>query len=258
MRAYSRVLTRLVALTALLVCIPVGASGHKAKQSRPITQQQADDILNELKQIRLLLEKIEKDNALRTAAKSAADEHVKVRIDDGYFLGHTDAPLTLVEFADYQCPFCRHFHATTFPELRRNYIETGKLRYVALDLPLDFHRDASKAAVSALCAGEQYKFWEMRDLLLSSVSNLTQDAILSYAQQLQLDLPVFRTCVESDKYLPKIKRDRTQADSVGISGTPTFVLGKTAKGEIEGVRIIGAVPYSEFDVKIKQLLSDTR
>lgn len=170
-------------------------------------------------------------------------------------MGKDDAPLTLVEFADYQCPYCRKFHLDTLPELRKNYIDTGKLRFVAMDLPLDRHRNATRAAVSALCAGEQHKFWEMRDALIVHASNLAEDAIVGYAQQLDLDTSQLKTCVSSPRYLPKIYRDVAQAETVGLFGTPSFVLGKTTKSEIVGVAIEGAPPYEELDSVLKQLLS---
>ena len=188
-------------------------------------------------------------------AQNPSERLVRIRVDEAYSLGKDDAPLTLVEFADYQCPYCREFHIDTLPALRKNYIDTGELRFVAMDLPLDRHRDATRAAVSALCAGEQHKFWEMRDTLILHAGNLAEDAIVGYAQKLELDTRQMKTCVTSRRYLPKIYRDIMQAEAAGIYGTPSFVLGKTARSAIAGIAIEGAPPYAELDSILKQLLS---
>lgn len=180
---------------------------------------------------------------------------VRIRVDQAYFLGKDDAPLTLVEFADYQCPYCRKFHIDILPELRKNYIDTGKLRFVAMDLPLGRHENATRAAVSALCAGEQHKFWEMRDALIVHADNLGEDAIVGYAQKLELDASQMRSCVTSPRYLPTIYRDIMQAEAAGIYATPSFVLGKTGKGEIVGFAIEGAPPYPQLDLILKRLLA---
>jgi len=192
-----------------------------------------------------------------SGAQKFPERLVRVRVDEAYSLGKDDAPLTLVEFADYQCPYCRKFHFDTLPELRKNYIDTGRLRFVAMDLPLDRHTYATPAAVAALCAGEQHKFWEMRDTLITHASNLAEDAIVGYAEKLGLDSSEMRTCVASPRYLPKIYRDIMQAEVAGIYGTPSFVLGKTSKNEIVGIAIEGALPYTELDSELKQLLSAT-
>jgi protein-disulfide isomerase len=161
-----------------------------------------------------LLEKIENELATSDAAPST-QERAEVNIGDGYAMGHKDAPVTSVEFADYQCPFCKHFHDTAFQELRRNYIDTGKLRFIALDLPLGAHTDAKRAAVAALCAGEQYKFWEMHDLLVTHADKLEEESILDYAKDLELDTGLVKACLASDRYASKIKSDISTGRGVG-------------------------------------------
>jgi len=188
-------------------------------------------------------------------AQNPRQRLVSIRVDQAYYLGKDDAPLTMVEFADYQCPYCRKFHIDTLPELRKNYIDTGKLRFVAMDLPLGRHENAAKAAVAALCAGEQHKFWEMRDTLIMHASNLAEDAIVGYAQKLELDTTEMQTCVASPRYLPQIYSDVVQAERAGIFATPSFVLGKTSKDEIVGIAMEGAPPYAGFEFILKRLLA---
>ncbi len=254
MKACPGVLAAAVAMIALTVLTPRSAPGQKVTKDRRITLQQPDEILSEAKRIRVLSEKMEKGSALRGAGSLATEEHVKVRIAEGYSIGAKDAPVTLVEFADYECPFCKQFHTTTFHQLRENYVDTGKLRFVALDLPLIIHGSAMKAAEAALCAGEQSKFWEMRDLLLTNRTNLTEDTMLSFALKLQLDFGPFQTCLRSGRYITRINAEIAEADSAGIAATPSFVLGKTAEGQTEGIKIVGTPAYYELDSKIKELL----
>ncbi len=107
-----------------------------------------------------------------------------------YAIGQENAPLTMVEFTDYQCPFCRRFESETFAQLKKNYIDTGKVRFVSRDLPLEFHPNAPRAAIAVRCAGEQHKFWEMHDAIMQdTATDLGPDAILKYAQKVSLDIP---------------------------------------------------------------------
>jgi protein-disulfide isomerase len=139
-------------LALLAVGTPIGAKDKE----EGITKQQADEILNELRQIRELLEK------QTGAAPQQAGEQItkaKVSTEGAYSIGSKDAPLTMVEFTDFQCPFCERFHTSTFADLKRDYIDTGKLRFVSRDLPLDFHPNAMQAAEAGRCAGEQGQYW---------------------------------------------------------------------------------------------------
>ena len=168
-------------------------------------------------------------------------------------LGRKDAPLTLVEFSDYQCPFCRAFHTGAFEQIKKEWIDTGKLRLISWDLPLEFHSNAAKAAQAAHCAGEQNKFWEMRNLLIANAAQLEADAILGYARQVpQLDVERFKACIGSNKYSAEIKKAADAANAQGISGTPSFLLGKTNGDQLDGTVIVGAQPYAAFEAQLKQ------
>src|SRR5437588_8538267 len=138
-------------LTALglvgMLSAPVHAEG--------ITGEQADAILNELRQIRLLLEKQRTTAPQAVAPSPSTPERVRLSLNGQHALGAPDAPLTVVEFTDYQCPFCNQFHRLTFPELKKTYIETGKIRFISRDLPLEFHRNALRAGRHARCGGGQ-------------------------------------------------------------------------------------------------------
>ena len=187
---------------------------------------------------------------------SRQDQRVSLPLGDTYAIGNKDAPVTLVEFTDYQCPFCSRFHKNTFSQIKKNFVDTGKVRFISRDLPLPFHKNAFKAASASRCAGEQDKYWEARDLLGSNPKNLSDQDLSNYARKLNLDTEQFETCIASNKYETEIKRDISEANQAGINGTPGFVLGKTPKdGTMKGVKISGAQPYSSFAARINKLLA---
>ena len=172
----------------------------------------------------------------------------------GFSIGRDDAPLVLVEYTDYQCPFCQRFHNDSFAQIKTNYVDTGQLRYVSRDFPLSFHENAQRSAVAGRCAGEQGKYWELRHMMFVNSSQLQPDKIVGYAQSASLDVDKFKACIDSDKYKAAIDKDIAEGTAAGVSGTPSFVLGRVQNGKIEGVRIVGAVPYAQFDARIQEFL----
>jgi protein-disulfide isomerase len=232
-----------LALPAALL-LPLGAA------EPGITRKQADQILDELKQIRQLLEK---QTAALPGAQPPQITKANIGIDGAFTLGSKDAPLTMVEFTDFQCPYCKSFHVSTFSELKKNYIDTGKLRFVSRDLPLDFHPNAMQAANAGRCAGEQGQFWAMRDRMNSNPEKLDIMSLLAFAGDLKLDVNAFRTCVESGKYKNKIQDDIALAERIGANGTPAFVIGKTTADGVDGEVVVGALPYAMFEQKLKEL-----
>ena len=214
-----------------------------------ITKKQADEILDELRQIRKLLEKQQQAAAPEPEQPTKA----KVEVAGAYAIGSQNAPLTMVEFTDFQCPFCQRFFTSTFGDLKKNYIDTGKVRFVSRDLPLDFHPNAMQAAEAGRCAGEQGQFWPMRDRMGANPEMLDMSHLLAYAQEFKLNVETFRACVESAKYKDAIQTDIQEAMRIGANGTPSFVVGKTVPDGVDGELIIGAMPYQVFDEKIKEL-----
>jgi protein-disulfide isomerase len=231
----------------LVFLMPLGAKDNK---DAGITREQADQILDELRQIRQLLEK------QAAAGPQQAGEQItkaKVGIDGAYTIGSKDAPLTMVEFTDFQCPFCQRFHVSTFAELKKDYIDTGKLRFVSRDMPLDFHPNAMQAAEAGRCAGEQGQFWAMRDRMNSNPDRLDLNNLVNWAQELKLNVASFRSCVETQKYKNAIQGDLLLAQKIGANGTPSFVLGKSTPDGVDGELVVGALPYQVFDQKLKDL-----
>jgi protein-disulfide isomerase len=223
-----------------------------------INQDQADAILQELKEIRKVLEKIEKKSLAQPAKRQRPTSATVTLEKDRPVMGADDAPITVVEFTDYQCPFCRRFTQTTFPLLKRDYIDTGKIRWVVRDLPLAFHKNARKAGQSVHCANEQEKFWEMRDQLFKNSANLENEHLRNYAEQIGLDVTAFDSCLASDRYLQEMDKDSAEAKRVGITGTPTFVIGKPKGDKLSGKLVVGAQPLKAFATAIDGALGETK
>ena len=242
-------------LTVVLCYAPLtSAAESPAGGDAPISQNTADAILKELKEIRQVLEKIEKQGG-RAAKGSSKPTTATFSIKGKHTLGAANAPVTVVEFADYQCPYCLRFAKTTFPLLKQKYIDTGKVRWVALNLPLPFHKDARKAAQAAHCAGEQDKLWEMRDVLFRNPRQLNTENLPAHAATLSLDMDAFNECLQSDRHLAEIDQDAKDANAVRLTGTPSFIIGKSTGDTITGQVVIGARPMNAFDSAISKALT---
>jgi protein-disulfide isomerase len=189
-------------------------------------------------------------------AQSEDSDRVQMHLQpDEESQGSPTAPITVVEFTDYQCPYCRRFQAETWPQLKKNYVDTGKVRFIVRDLPLDFHPAARPAAQAAHCAAEQHKFWPMHEALLGGPADLLAGGIDRRAHAVGLDLVRLHACVASGKYSFAIARNGSEADALGLNGTPSFVIGRVANGVLTGERVAGALPYSQFDAGLKELLA---
>jgi len=226
--------------------------------SDTISREQADAILNELRQIHLLLDRQNQRLALIQPSRPAAGpEKFSLNLAQAkqwHSQGKEEAPVTIIEFTDYQCPYCRRFDQSTFADIKRNYVDTGKVRFLTRDLPLEFHPNALHAAEAARCAGDQGKFWEMREALFANSTDLSRDAIMKYAQTLSMDASSFASCLDTEKHKAEVQADLAEAVRLRVTGTPTFLVGRSANGVLEGVRISGALPFSAFDAVIKQML----
>jgi protein-disulfide isomerase len=172
--------------------------------------------------------------------------------------GSPNAPVTIVEFSDFQCPFCgRHFQQT-FDPLEREYIATGKVRYVFRHFPLErIHPQAFKAAEAAECAGEQGKFWEMHDRLFANQQALLPDNLLMHAQAVGLDSRRFAACFAGQAATARVRADMALASQAGVTATPNFFLGTPIPGgKIKVIRKLnGALPYAMFKSAIDAMLA---
>ena len=165
-------------------------------------------------------------------------QKLNIDVDDGPVLGNKNAPVTIVEFSDFQCPYCGRFFTQTLPSIKKDYIDTGKVKLVFRDFPLSFHPNAEPAAEAAECANEQGKYWEYHDKLFENQDSLSSELYIKLAGDLGLDVDKFKTCIETSKYKQEVEDDFNYGQSVGVSGTPTFF--------INGIKLVGAQPYEAF------------
>ena len=179
-------------------------------------------------------------------------------VDGAAFLGDKNAPLTVVEFFDYQCPFCARHVRETLPQIERDYIKTGKLKYVIRDFPIEsIHPQAFKAHEAVRCAGEQQKYWDMHARLLANPQTLSGNGLEGHAKTLGLDVPSFQLCMDSGKHAAGVRLDHAEGSKVGVNGTPSFFLGLTDPNDsnMKTLRTIrGAQPFGAFKEAIENLL----
>lgn len=176
---------------------------------------------------------------------------VKISADDDPIIGNPDAPITIIEFSDFQCPFCARFHVQTLPLLLDEYIEQGKVKLVFRDFPIQsIHPNALSASVASECANEQDKFKEMHDILFDNQNEWskqeTVDALSlfsQYATEIQLEEEIFNSCLTNGNYIEEIRKDLDDGRDYGISGTPGFFVGNDELGYVE---LKGAQPFDSF------------
>ena len=172
-------------------------------------------------------------------------------------LGNASAPLTIVEFSDFECSYCRRFHEQVFPKLKSQYIDTGLVRFVHKDLPLPFHPHALQAAAAARCAREQKRYWDMYSGLFDQQNCLGCKGVLAIAAEEKIDTASLQSCMERKATVAVINANRSEASLHNISATPTFVIGATQVDDtVKGRLIEGALPWSTFKSTIDKALHD--
>ena len=172
--------------------------------------------------------------------------------------GSDSAKVALLEFTDYQCPFCFRHTTQTQPQIEREYIEAGKIRYVSFDMPIaSLHPLAFKASEATHCAEDQGKFWEMRERLFANQRSL--EPWNAHAEALGLDVAQYEACLSSGKHADAVRSDMAEAQKAGASGTPSFVVGLVDEkdpSKVHGLTFIrGAQPFTAFKVALDDAFS---
>lgn len=184
---------------------------------------------------------------------------VELELHPGSAIGDPDAPVTMIEFTDYQCPYCRRHATRVAPQLVAAYVDTGKLRYQVRQIPVESsHPQAFKAAEAALCAGDQGAYWPMHERLFAHQTELAPAQLLEHAGSLGLDAEAFRACLDGDSKRQQVRDDIRAGQQAGMRGTPAFFLGLThsaGEGHILATAILhGAADFSQFAARIDELL----
>lgn len=169
---------------------------------------------------------------------------------DAARLGNANAPVEVVEFSDFQCPFCERFQQQIYPRLKSEYIDTGLISFVYQDYAF-LGTESVRAAIAAKCAKEQGKFWEYHDYLFAKQSGENEGAftdlkLRSFATALKLNQSSFNTCLQQSKYETSVKAETAAGQGLGITGTPTVL--------VNGTMLVGALPYEQFKAAIDAAL----
>ncbi len=231
----------------------------------------AGDIADQLNQVRDELRQLRQETAaVREAVReihraavtppSAAlpkPQTAEVVLDaDDPVLGSPEAGIAIVEFSDYECPFCVRYHSQTFAQIKERYIDTGKVRYISRDFPLGFHPNARSASIAANCANEQDKYKVMKDALYAGQRRLGAELYSELATTLGLDTERFSVCMKNVKNDQEIDSDSSYGQSLGVTGTPTFFVGRVERGRlVDAKRIVGAQPFTAFSKVIESYLA---
>jgi protein-disulfide isomerase len=177
---------------------------------------------------------------------------------DGHSRGLSTAKIGMIEYSDFECPFCGRHAAGPYRAIHANYVETGKVRYVFRHLPLEpLHPNAKKAAEAVECAGEQGKFWEFHDRLFANQKRLTVTDLRNHAWSGSLTIPEFEKCLNDGKMAAKVEADLTEATNLGFTSTPVFVIGEIQRdGSLAPTRkIVGSHPFPIYEAALNEMLA---
>lgn len=177
-------------------------------------------------------------------AEQPAPAKLPIAIEAYRTVGSPGAPVTIVEFSDYECPFCKKFTTEILPSIKEQYVDTGKVRFVFSDFPLEIHPNARAAAIAARCAGEQNAYFAYHDRLFANSKNLSHENFLRIATDLGLDVGVFSQCLDDQKHQASLDADIGAAKELGVKGTPSFL--------VNGQLVTGAQPFSVFQAMIER------
>lgn len=203
-----------------------------------ITDEQMDLILSEI------------DSKMVVPVDTQNPQPPLISIDDDPMKGNPDAEITIIEFSDFQCPFCARFYEQTLPSIEEEYVDTGLVNFVYRDFPLQIHANAVPAHIAAECADEQGMFWPYHDILFdkqrewdSIQPELMFAQLVQYADNLELNMANFESCLESASHVQEIQMDYQDGVRHGVTGTPAFFVGNDQDGY---VLLNGAQPFSSF------------
>lgn len=190
------------------------------------------------------------DRQIEPSQPPAAPTPAAISDEFASAMGDPQAPVTIVEFTDYQCPYCARHSLDTMPDIVREMVDAGRVYYILKDLPLDqLHPDARSAAVAARCAGEQEMYWEMHDIIFENQEEwagqgtAANDLYIEYAAKLSLDEEAYKACLASGRGEQAVEANASEARSLGVSGTPFFF--------VDGYPLSGARPFEHFQIAIE-------
>jgi protein-disulfide isomerase len=263
LRIIGRTMTRCRVVISLAFALALTPGTASLAQQPPVDElkKEIEALREDVKALRNDVQEIKAILQSRPPAPAAAPlppQNVVLDLGTNPFRGDGKASLTLIEFSDYQCPICARHVRETSPLIDKEYVATGKVKYVLLDFPLEsIHKLAFRAAEAAHCAGDQGKYWEMHDRLFANQKTL--EPLNAHASALGLNVGRFEACLTGGKYAEQIRKNVAEGQKAVIPGTPVFLLAYTdpTSSKVKTVaRLTGAQPFSIFKNRIDQLLAD--
>ncbi len=192
---------------------------------------------------------IKEEDAPAPSLSPPDPSRVKINIEGAPYKGNKNAPIVMVEYSDYECPFCGKFYSETLPLIESQYINTGKVKFVYKDFPLSFHPNAQKAAEATRCVKEQNGdegYWAIHDKIFENQQSLSIASLRQWANEIGLNIQQFDSCLQSGKMAAAVQKDSYEGQQDGVQGTPAFFIN----GEI----ISGAQPFPAFQQAIESEL----
>ena len=269
------------AVAVVAAAIVLASTRVVAGQGQPIEQRIGaleagqQEILKELKELKLLLQQLRLPQPPPTGApvpqqptantaNPAAPQlpNFDLLLAGSPSKGKAEAKIVIIEFSDFECPFCGRYARDTYGQVVKEFVDTGKIRYVFRQLPIEtLHPRALRAAEAGECAHGQGRFWEFHDRLFNNQQMLTEPDLMRHAQALTLNMPAFEKCMAAQLASPaKVRQDQNEGGRAGVTGTPTFFLGTVTKeGRLKPLRrMVGAHPIENFRTAINTLLAETK
>jgi protein-disulfide isomerase len=249
-----------IAAATLVVCLwPLVTAAQPADELLRSLRKEVDALKEGQASMQRDLQEIKTLLRAREAPPSEPPQNVTLTLDGAPIKGDGKARLVLIEFTDYQCPFCARHVRETMPQLDAQYITPGKLRYAVRDFPLEaLHAQAFKAAEATHCAGEQGRYWGMHDRLFANARALGAGDLPGHAQALGLDAARFQACLEAGTHAARIRRDLAEGAKAGVRGTPSFFLAvqEPDQPRVKVVKVLrGALPFAGFKAAIDEALA---
>lgn len=246
----------------LLLVFFIAACENKKSGNIPISannEWMVEEVLDHLRELREDMAEVKNDIKAIKVALSVLDQgtatNPNIILNNQNVLGDKTAKIAIVEFSDYECPYCARHANAVFPLLKEKYIDTGKVAYHVRDFPLSFHSRAKSAAIATRCASGQDKYWQMREKIFQSKGSLNQEYYTKVAAELELDGKEFQRCFQDEDSMRKLEEDVSYGNSIGVSGTPRFYVGKVDGSALKEVVVIsGAQSLGVFSEVIDKLL----
>lgn len=241
----------------VLICTLMSTSAWSEEWITEEVLKQLSEVRTELKTLQQEVKALRGDIKSRPVNVAKAEKLKSLVIKGSPTIGDSNAQVVIVEFSDYQCPYCKRHFTQTFSEIEKQYVDTGKIQYAMKQYPLGFHAKARGASTAALC-GERLKsgsYFDFHSSIFNGTTALNQSAYLALAKDLGLSQSKFESCLNDPAISKIIDTDMQQGESVGVSGTPAFLIGKIKDGKlVDGRLISGARSFSSFASTIDSLL----